>query len=77
MLDEGLLQRMQLACLRQAFDGRDLRAVLHHRQGQARIDAPAVEEDGAGAALAVIAALLRPGEVEMKPQRVEQRGPGR
>jgi hypothetical protein len=52
VLDEGLLQRVQHAPLRQSFDG-------------------------AGAALAVVAALLGPGEVEMQTQRVEQRGPRR
>ena len=59
------------------FDGRDLRAVLHDRQGEARIDPPAVDQNGAGAALAVVAALFGPGEVEMVTQRVEQRGPRR
>ena len=77
MLDERLLQRVQHASLRQSFDGRDLRAVFHDRQCQAGIDAPAVDQHGAGAALTVVAALLGPGEVEMQTQCVEQRGPRR
>ena len=43
------------------------------RQRQAGEDAPAVDEDGAGAALAVVAALLGAGQAEMLAQRVEQR----
>ena len=77
VVDEGLLQRMQRAVRRQAFDGGDLRAVLHHRQREAGIDAPAVDQHRAGAALAVVAALLGAGEVEMVAQRVEQGRPRR
>ena len=51
-----------------------VRAVFHHRQCQAGIDAPAVEQHGAGAALALIAAFLRAGEVEVLAQHVEERG---
>ena len=36
-------------------------AIVHDRKCQARIDPPAVEENRAGPALAVITALLRPG----------------
>jgi len=43
MFDEGLLQWMKHASLRQAFDRRDPRAILHDREREARIDAPAVE----------------------------------
>src|SRR5262249_52747861 len=77
MLDEGLLQRGKRGSLRQTFDGRYPRAILHDRQREARIDAPAVEENGAGAALAVVAALFGPGKVEIEAQRVEQGGPWR
>ena len=77
MLDEGLLQRMQRASLGQAFDCRDLRTVFHDRQREARVDPPAIDQHGAGAALAVVAALFGPGEVEIETQCVEQRGPRR
>ncbi len=49
-------------------------ALVHHRERQARIDAPAVDDHRAGAALAVVAALLGAGEMQMLAQRVEQRG---
>jgi hypothetical protein len=48
---------------------------LHHRERQARIDAAAVNQDGARAALAVIAALLGAGQIEMIAQGIEKRGP--
>ena len=63
VVDERLLQRVQRVPLGQPFDRRHLRAVLHDRQGQARVDAPAVHQDRAGAALPVVAALFRPGQV--------------
>ena len=52
------------------------RAVLHDRQRQAGIDPPAVDQHRAGAALAVVAALLGAGQVELVAQQVEERGPG-
>src|SRR6266705_1541167 len=52
MVDERLLERMQVvATLRQPLDGDDLSILLRDGEGQAARDAPAVEQDGAGAAL--------------------------
>ena len=76
VLDEGGLHRMQLVRRAQAFDGGDLGALVHHRQRQAGVDAPAVDDHRAGAALAVVAALLGAGQVQVLAQRVEQRGAG-
>ncbi len=58
---------------RETFDGRYR---LAHRRGerQAGQHPPAADQHGAGAALTMIAALLRPREIEMLAQRVEQRG---
>src|SRR5262249_30309128 len=58
-----------------AFDRHHRVAVVHHREREAGIDSPAIHEHGARAALAVIASLLRSGEVEMFAERVEQRSP--
>ena len=44
---------------------------------EAGIDAPPVDQHRAGAALAVVAALLRAGQVEMVAQGIEQGGPWR
>ena len=58
---------------RQALDGEDVRAVAADREREARIDPPPVDEDGAGAALPAVAALLGPGQVEAFAQQIEQR----
>jgi hypothetical protein len=47
---------------------------VHHRQGEAGIDPPAVDEDSAGAALAMVAPLLGAEESQMLAQSVEQGG---
>ena len=50
------------------------RAFVHHRERQARVDAAAVDDHRAGAALALVAALLGAGQVQVLAQRVEQGG---
>src|SRR5581483_11632166 len=70
MTTEHLLQRPPL----EAFDRHDLAALRLHSEGQARADAPTVEEDGAGAADAVLAADVRAGQPELVAEEVgEQR----
>ncbi len=66
---------MQLLGCTQPLDGGDVVAVVHRRQGQARIDPPALDDHRAGTALAVIATLLGAGELQLLAQRVEQGGP--
>ena len=61
MSDERLLQRMQRAVLGQPFHGGDGTPLGHQRERQAAVDAPAVDQDRARAALAVVAAFLVPG----------------
>src|SRR5205823_14538441 len=65
---------MQNALLGQPLDGGDLRAIMHHRECQTAVDALSVDDDRAGAALSLVAALLRAGQREMLAQRIEQRG---
>jgi hypothetical protein len=73
VLEESGLHRMKLAVFRESFDGGDFILLVHHREGEAGIDAPSVHVHGAGAALPVIASFLRAEEAEIFPQRVEQR----
>src|ERR1051325_6134151 len=73
LLDEGFLYRVQCAIPFQSLDGDDVVAVMHDGEREAREDAAAVDVDGAGAALAVIAALLGPEELESLPDCVQQR----
>ena len=64
---------MQLLAAGESLDGGDLGALGGDGQSQARVDRAAVDEHRAGAALAVIAALLGPGQRQILAQRVEQR----
>src|SRR5690348_12369710 len=78
VLGEGLLDRVQLpARSRQALHGGDLPARALHDQGQAAVHPAPVDQHGAGAAGALVAALLGPGEPRFLAQPVEQGGPGR
>jgi hypothetical protein len=77
VIDEGLLKWMQHAVIGEPFDRRHGRAVLHDRQREAGIDAPAVDQNRARAALAVIAAFLGPSEADVLAKRIQQRRPGR
>src|SRR5258706_14192400 len=51
LLGEAFLDRMELAALLEALDGRDLRAVGLHREHGAGLDRLAVQHDGAHAAV--------------------------
>src|SRR5438128_1184605 len=66
---------MKLAVPLQSLDRGDLSAVMHGGQCQAGDDALAIDENGAGPASALVATLLRPGEIECFAQNVEQRLP--
>ena len=72
-VEERLLERMEPIAGRQPLDGADGRAVRLDREHQARIDAHAVDHDGAGAAFADEAALLRAGQPEIVAQDLEER----
>jgi hypothetical protein len=73
MGDEGGLHRVQLIAASDALDGEDVGAVVADRQCKAGIDPPAVDEDGAGAALAAVTSLLGSGELEALTQEIEDR----
>ena len=74
--EEGGLRGAEVAGRAEAFDGGDLGALRGDGEGEAGVDAAAVDEDGAGAALAVVAAFLAAGEVEVFAEEIEQRGAG-
>jgi len=77
VIDEGLLHGMERAVGGKPLDRGDLGTVLHDDERQARYDTASVDEHRAGAALAVIAALLGAGQIEAVPQRIEQGRPRR
>jgi hypothetical protein len=75
-IPEGLLQRVQRAAAsRQTFDRRDRAAVGLHGQAGARSHGDAVEQDGAGAALARIAADLGAGDAPEVANEMHQKLP--
>src|SRR3954464_15837234 len=62
VLDERPLHRVKLAVRRQALDRRDLVPLAGDRERQAREHPSAIHPDRAGAARALVAALLRARE---------------
>src|SRR5436305_231995 len=71
--DEGGLHRIEAAAGGEAFDRDDRLILMHRRERDAGVDAPAVDEHGACATCALVAAFLRAREVEVLAQRVEER----
>ncbi len=57
----------------ESLHGGDPGAVVGDGEQQAAVDAPPVDQDRAGAALAVVAALLGTGQAEVFPQQVQER----
>jgi hypothetical protein len=55
-----------------AFDGRDFIALMGERKAKAGVRTLPIDVDRASAALPVIAALLRSGEVQRFTKRIEQ-----
>ncbi len=71
-LPEGLLQRMQVIHGPQSLDGENLVAIGLHGEHQAGADRLSVEQDGARAAHAVLAADVRAGQTQLVAQEVAQ-----
>src|SRR5271168_5225865 len=75
-LDESGLHRMEVIGMADAFDRNDLIVRMHDGEGEAGVNPAAVDVDGAGSALAVVAAFLGSGQIEVLPKTVEERGAG-
>ena len=65
-----------MLALRDALDGEDVGAVMAQRERKAGIDPLAVDQDGAGAALAAVASLLGSGQIQLLTQEIEERRAG-
>jgi hypothetical protein len=76
MLHESGLHRMQPGGRAESLDRGDLGALVHHGQAEAGIDAAAIDDDRTRAALALVAALLGAGQLQVLAQQVEQGGAG-
>src|SRR5690606_1970868 len=72
VLAEGGLERVRLAGAREAFDGGDIPALGLPDGGQAGEYGLSVEEDGAGATVALVATLFGAGQAEDIAKRLEQ-----
>src|SRR5215216_6529812 len=73
---ESLLQRTKLGVTsRKSLDRGDLMAVGLHRQHQAGTCGEAIEQDGAGAADAMLAAKMRACQTKRVAQEIRQRQP--
>ena len=70
--NERGLHRMQVFRLTNAFDRRDLVALMHRGKAKTRIHAPTIDVHRAGTALAMIASLLRSGQVQMFAETIEK-----
>src|SRR5215212_9134764 len=71
-LDEGLLNAMEPAVVGQALDRHHLVAVGLSSEDETRADERPVQQNRARPALALLARVLRPGQLEPLAQRVEQ-----
>src|SRR5713226_4073485 len=76
LLPEGVLDRVQLAVLGHAFDRGDLRAVGLDGQHGAGLHGLAIQMDGAGPALAGVAAHVRAREPGQLADEVHEQEPG-
>lgn len=74
LVDEGLLNRMELAVLLEAFNGEDGFAGSVSDGKLAGTARSAVDKNGAGAALAFAAAVFRAGKAEFLAEDVEESG---
>ena len=72
LLPEAFLQRVQLAVLGQTLDRGDLGAVGLDGEDRAGLDAAAVDQHRARAALARVAADVRAGQQQLLAQEVDE-----
>ena len=70
------MERMQLVARRQPLDRRDVAAIGLNRKARARLDGHTIDEHGAGAALARVAAHLGPGQTTEVPNEMDQQQSG-
>ena len=72
---EGLLHGMQLAVFRHPLHGQNLATIGLESEYGAGLDAFAVQQDRAGAAVAGVAANVCAGQAELFAQQLHQQGP--
>ena len=73
MFNEGLLDRVQAAIARQAFNGGDRLTICGRRQNEAGCHRPPIQDDCTGAAVAGTAAFLGPHQPQLVTERIHQK----
>src|SRR4051794_33455330 len=64
VFDKSSLSWIPLFAVGQSFNGRDLAALVHDREVKTGVPPPALDQNRAGAALAVIASLFRASQMQ-------------
>jgi len=72
LFEEGPLERMKLVATGDALDRDEFRALGFDRENTAGVHKAAVENDAAGAAVAVVAAFLGADQSELVAEHFEQ-----
>jgi hypothetical protein len=73
MSNEGSLHCVQVFWLTDSLNGRDLVTLIHRGEAKTWKHASTIDVDGARAALAVVASLLRSSQMQMFAETIEQR----
>ena len=72
MLKERRLNGMKFTVFLEALNGCDFIPLMHDGESQARIDSAPIHVDGAGTALAVVAAFFRAEKMKIFAKGIEQ-----
>jgi hypothetical protein len=76
VFDKRSLQWVQVSIIGKPLDRDDLGILMRDGESETTVHASAVEQHGAGAALPVVAALLRAGEPKVLAKYVKERRSG-
>jgi hypothetical protein len=72
VLDESRLDGVKISVAFQAFNRSEPVPFMHNGEGEAGVDAAAIDKYGAGSALAVVAAFFGACEAEVLPEKIEE-----
>jgi len=72
LFEEGLLERVKAVAAGDAFDSDEVGSIGFHRKNAAGVHETAIEQDAAGAAVAVVAPFLGADQAELVAEHFEQ-----
>jgi len=76
VFDKRSLQWVQVSIIGKPLDRDDLGILMRDSESETTVHAPAIEQNGAGATLPMVAALLRASEAKVLAKYVKERGSG-